>query len=83
VLEAQASGLPVVVSDLGGPKELVKDGVTGFVTKARDVDGVVAAIGRLVSDNNLRRQMGENARKSVLERNWPDAFRKFWAATLD
>ncbi|MGZ5020421.1 MAG: glycosyltransferase, partial [Chthoniobacterales bacterium] len=38
VIEAQASGLPAVVSDLGGPKELVENGSDGIVTKAHDVD---------------------------------------------
>jgi glycosyltransferase involved in cell wall biosynthesis len=83
VLEAQASGLPAVVSDLGGPKELVVDGYNGFITKARDIGGVVTAITRLIDDKEMRRLMGENARHSVLERNWPDAFRKFWRTTAD
>ncbi len=83
VLEAQASGLPAVVSDLGGPKELVRHGQTGFITKALDVCDFVTAITRLIRDKKLRTAMGENARQSVLDRNWPDAFRKFWAATLE
>jgi glycosyltransferase involved in cell wall biosynthesis len=36
-LEAQASGLPVIVSDKGGPQELMVDGVTGFKVRGRDV----------------------------------------------
>ncbi|MFL6536609.1 MAG: glycosyltransferase, partial [Chthoniobacterales bacterium] len=83
VLEAQASGLPVVVSDTGGPKELVLQDFNGFVAKAHDTDDFVTTITRLVRDNILRKTMAENARKSVLERNWPDAFQKFWAATLE
>ena len=38
IIEAQASGLPVVVSDSGGPKELVEDGANGLITKSRDVE---------------------------------------------
>src|SRR5207248_10645797 len=53
VLEAQASGLPVIVSDLGGPKELVADGRTGFVTKAHDADDFARAIERISSDSAL------------------------------
>ena len=34
VMEAQACGLPVIVSDVGGPKEIIRDGSTGFVVKA-------------------------------------------------
>jgi len=81
VLEAQASGLPVIVSDLGGPKELVDDGRTGFVTKAHDADDFARAIERMSSDSNLRARMGREARQQVIDRSWPEAFRKFWQAT--
>jgi glycosyltransferase involved in cell wall biosynthesis len=81
IIEAQASGLPVIVSDLGGPKELVEDGVNGLVTKARDVEDVARAITLLVGDQKMRARMGEKARQSVLDRSWPGAFRKFWHTT--
>jgi glycosyltransferase involved in cell wall biosynthesis len=81
VLEAQASGLPVIVSDLGGPKELVEDGTTGIVTKAHDADDFARAIERISGDQKLRTRMGQKARQSVIDRSWPGAFRKFWQAT--
>lgn len=81
VLEAQAAGLPVVVSDLGGPKELVEDGVTGLITKAQDLPSFGEAIRALVADPARRRAMGQRARQSVLDRSWPRAFQKFWATT--
>src|SRR6478672_8736281 len=81
ILEAQASGLPVIVSDLGGPMELVEDGKTGFVTKAHDPDHFAQAINRVTNDSKLRAQMGREARQRVIDRSWPGAFRKFWKAT--
>jgi glycosyltransferase involved in cell wall biosynthesis len=81
VIEAQASGLPVIVSDLGGPKELVEDGVNGLVTRAHDVEDVARAITLLVGDQRMRARMGEKARQSVLDRSWPGAFRQFWHTT--
>jgi glycosyltransferase involved in cell wall biosynthesis len=81
VLEAQASGLPVIVSDLGGPKELVEDGTTGIVTKAHDASDFARAIERISGDAKLRARMGHEARQSVIDRSWPGAFRKFWQAT--
>lgn len=81
VIEAQASGLPVIVSDLGGPKELVEDGVNGLVTKAHDVEDVARAITLLVGNQKMRARMGEKARQSVVDRSWPGAFRKFWHTT--
>lgn len=82
VLEAQASGLPAIVSDRGGPKELVEDGYNGFVTKGHDVPAFVTAIKALIRDKEMRLRMGNNARQSVLQRSWPEAFERFWAATL-
>jgi glycosyltransferase involved in cell wall biosynthesis len=81
IIEAQASGLPVIVSDVGGPKELVSEGVNGFVTKALDAQALASAIRRLVTDVDLRARMSVSARESVVDRSWPSAFQKFWAAT--
>jgi glycosyltransferase involved in cell wall biosynthesis len=78
IIEAQASGVPVVVSDSGGPKELVEDNANGLVTKSHDVEDFTRAIRTLVCDPALRRRMGEHARESVVGRTWPSAFRKFW-----
>ena len=81
ILEAQASGLPVIVSDLGGPKELVHDGRTGIITKAHDVEDFARAIDKITRDSDLRTRMGRDARQQVVDRSWPGAFRKFWQAT--
>ena len=81
ILEAQACGLPVIVSDSGGPKELVEDKSNGLITKSRDVEDLTRAIRVLVTDSALRERMGESARNSVIDRSWPNAFTKFWAAT--
>ncbi|MBV8481353.1 MAG: glycosyltransferase family 1 protein, partial [Verrucomicrobia bacterium] len=78
VLEAQAAGLPCVVSDQGGPAELITDGVEGFITRSLDVDDFAEAVRRLATDSELRRQMGDHARQRVQDRNWSNAFRQFW-----
>lgn len=83
IVEAQASGLPVIVSDLGGPKELVEDGVDGLVTKAHDAQDFAEAIRRLTTNGPLRAQMSLRGREKVINRSWPNAFQKFWAATAD
>jgi glycosyltransferase involved in cell wall biosynthesis len=81
IIEAQASGVPVVVSDSGGPKELVEDNENGLITKSHDIDDFTRAVRALVVDPMLRKRMGNCARKSVVDRSWPSAFRKFWANT--
>jgi glycosyltransferase involved in cell wall biosynthesis len=79
VLEAMASGLPAIVSDTGGPRELVKNGVTGYVTRSLDVEDFTTATERLVADPALRETMRSNARAAVQDRDWSEAFARFWA----
>jgi glycosyltransferase involved in cell wall biosynthesis len=81
VLEALASGLPAVVSDQGGPRELVAEGVTGHITKSLDADHFAEAIRRVATDAASRRTMSANARRAVESRDWADASRRFWAAS--
>src|SRR5216117_2063930 len=54
IIEAQAAGLPVIVSDAGGPKELVEDKTNGLITKSHDVDDFTRAIRELAIDPSLR-----------------------------
>jgi glycosyltransferase involved in cell wall biosynthesis len=81
VLEAQASGIPVVVSDVGGPRDLVSDGVDGFITRALDVNELAEAVRKLAGNAELRRRMGAAGRARVEDRDWSEAFEKFWAAS--
>ena len=78
ILEAQASGLPCVVSDQGGPRELVTDGVDGFVTRGGDLAELCGAVRKWGGDAGLRKTMGAAARRRVEDRSWPHAARKFW-----
>ncbi len=79
VLEAQASGLPCVVSDEGGPRELVEDEVNGLITKAKSVGDFTRALQRLVEDRELLDRLRDNAYAAVKDRNWNNAFLQFWA----
>jgi glycosyltransferase involved in cell wall biosynthesis len=63
-LEAQACGLPVVVSETGGPVELMEDGVTGIVVNGRDVESLHAAMLTLM-DPATRERMGRQAREYI------------------
>lgn len=72
VLEAQASGLPVIVSDAGGPRELMLDGETGLVFRAGNADDLASAIERITANPLLHGDMARRARLFVLEKG-PDA----------
>ena len=79
ILEAQASGLPCIVSDQGGPRELVSDGGEGFVTRGGDLAALCDAVRKVCIDTDMRARMSQAARQRVEERSWPNAAQKFWA----
>lgn len=66
-LEAQAAGLPVVAQDIAGVPEVVRDGQTGFLTRAGDVAAFASAIERLLARNDERTTMAAEARRFILE----------------
>ncbi|MCL0040150.1 glycosyltransferase [Thermodesulfovibrionales bacterium] len=65
VIEAQASGLPVIVSDKGGPSELIIDGQTGLVIKGDSKEALADSLRYFLSDRNRIQSMGANARSFV------------------
>jgi len=72
VLEAMASGLPVVVTDTGGMIRTIDAKDVGVMVEPGDREALRAAIEDLLDDAERRRRMGENARAYVRERHaWP------------
>jgi phosphatidylinositol alpha 1,6-mannosyltransferase len=68
--EAAASGLPVVAPAAGGPLDLVRDGVTGFLVRPDDAAALTCAVGTLAADPALRAAQGQAGRQMVLGRTW-------------
>lgn len=60
-VEAQACGVPVIASNIGGVPEAVSDGKTGILVKPGVVDEIVQAIEKLLNDKPLRAKMSKNA----------------------
>jgi phosphatidylinositol alpha 1,6-mannosyltransferase len=77
VLEAFASGVPAVVTDAGGPKFIVNEGVSGFV--ARSEAEFIEYTARLLTDAALRRLMGQAARDQARSESWEAVFEKVYA----
>jgi glycosyltransferase involved in cell wall biosynthesis len=69
MLEAMATGCPVVASRLGGPAEIIESGRTGFLVPASDPDALAGAIARLCADTTLRADLAHAARR-VVESNY-------------
>ncbi len=65
ILEAMANRKPVVATRVGENPRVIEDGVDGLLVNARDIDGMAAALGRLIADAGLRRRLGAAARRKV------------------
>ena len=68
VLEALASGKPVVATAVGGIPEQIEDGVTGFLTPPADAKAMAARVEDLIRDDELRLKMGRQAAESARRR---------------
>jgi len=78
ILEAQASGLPVVVTDEGGPKENLIPGKTGFVVAADDEKGFAGVLTNLIDDRDLLASMKASARAYSEGRSFEKAYIELW-----
>lgn len=65
VVEASSCERPVIVSNVGGLPEVVRDNVTGFIVPAKDVQSLSEKIYRLMCDPQKRAEMGKNGRRLV------------------
>jgi phosphatidylinositol alpha-1,6-mannosyltransferase len=76
-LEAAAAGIPSICGRAGGSAEAVLDGQTGLVIDGSDEAGLIAALDRLLRDDDLRERMGRQARQRAIEQfDWPVLMRQ-------
>jgi glycosyltransferase involved in cell wall biosynthesis len=84
LLEAMASGTPVIASTVGGVPEIVVDGETGFLVPPGDVLALRERIAQLMHDDGLAKRMGDNARDHVLAQfTWEKVAERCLAAYSD
>ncbi len=78
-VEAMACGKPVIASRVGGLKEIVEDGITGFLVPPGDPYALAEKIEVLLDSSNLREKMGKNAREKVeREYSWDKVMEKYY-----
>lgn len=74
VLEAMASGLPVITSNSGGVKDSIINGYNGFLCQQRDSDSFTQSMVKFINSNSLISKMSLNARQSTLKKSWDNIF---------
>lgn len=80
VMEAQCAGLPVIVTDKGGPSEVVSEGRTGFVLPDEGADGTwIETIAGLLCDEGRRRNMGLAGAELMSFFTIENSFKHFWS----
>jgi len=77
MLEALASGLPVIATDTGGTKELLSEGVNGFVVRMKDPDDLAEKIEKLIINNELEGKMSAEGRILAEKLSWKSAANKY------
>jgi len=70
VLEAMASGLPVIARDQGGPSDIIENGQTGYLVSPDDLDGFVALVRQVSLDRGLRTSLSSAARGYADKTTW-------------
>ena len=68
VLEAGAMGVPCIVTDINGSREIIREGVNGVIIPSKDEQALYDAMLRMMTDNEARQHMADNARPMIVER---------------
>lgn len=68
VLEAGAMGLPSIVTDINGSREIIEEGKNGVIVPPRDVGALLNAMKNMIKDEDCRKRMANNARGMISER---------------
>lgn len=78
MLEALATGLPLVATETGGTSELVEDGKNGLIVKMKDSKDLADKIEMIIKDEELRIGMGQMSRQKAEKMSWENVAKKYY-----
>jgi glycosyltransferase involved in cell wall biosynthesis len=89
MLEALSSGLPIVATNTGGTKELVEDGLNGFIVRMKNKKDIADKLEKLMLDRDLCQRMGAKSREKAEKMSWKsvaneymDVYREIFRSAL-
>jgi glycosyltransferase involved in cell wall biosynthesis len=78
MLEALATGLPILATDTGGSKELITEGGNGYIIEMKNAQDIADKLEKIINNSELRKKMGEASRKKALEMSWEKVAKKYY-----
>lgn len=76
-VEAMAAGVPVIASEVGGLKQIIRHGETGYLIPPGDCDGFFYAANLLIENSDMRQEMGEKGQSLAKEYSWEKVMEKY------
>ncbi len=77
MLEAMASGMPIIMTPTGGADELIDEGVNGYIVKFKDSGDIAEKLEKLINDPALTKSMGIESRKIAEKMSWENVAQKY------
>lgn len=77
MLEAMASGMPIIMTPTGGAEELIKEGVNGYIVRFKNSNDIAEKIEKLISNPELTKRMGEESRRIAEQMSWRSVAEKY------
>lgn len=77
MLEALAAGLPIVATNTGGTKELVKNGENGFIAETKNAKDLAEKIGKIIKDREMCQRMGRESRRRAEQMSWKNVAKEY------
>lgn len=79
VLEAMATGIPIVSTRVGMAPEIIKEGYNGFLADVEDVEMLAEKARRILDDGAMAKKMTENALETIRNYSWEDIAKRYYA----
>ena len=78
MLEALATGLPILATDTGGSKELITEGENGYIIEMKNAQDIADKLEKLINNSELKNKMGEASRRRALEMSWEKVAKEYY-----